>query len=652
MAEIKVVELQIKTNIDGATAGINNLKTGLKEATTESKALGETMSSSKQSDFINQLSDGVGKLNPAFGSAVKGAEGLIVKMWEMVANPVGAILAAVVVTLKFLYESFQSSVAGGKELKATFAALSGTVEAGKDAIFGLGRALIGVAVAAVKFLQLDFKGANKAWAEAGREAAQSQEKLGNIIDGTTTIALNSLAKRQQANDIAKKKQDVIDKEGDLKLLKARDLVNDETKSISERQKLQKEISVFEQKQADARLKFANEDLAIGKAKQVVYGINSEQSKKMNQEIRDLTSTVTETQTASLSAELRIGKASRALNRQAVSENKAALAQQKADNKIAHDQNLLDLEESLKKEGLTFAQRRELIKNDALLSSKERQKLNFTIDQEEKKSIEEHQKKVKELNDKFDNDKLNALANTAVKKEQLDYDRKIAEINSITSVESEKSALLLKLNDEHNIKMGIAIKTDADKKAAEQKVIDDKKVADAKAVSDAKITIQRLEVEVLSDFANLLGQVAGQNKDLQKAALITQAAVSIASIIIDYNVGMGKEVATKGIFGIATSTLLAVKMALSIGSVIAATATGLSKIGKGGSVSAPSGASGGGSSTPAAPQFNVVGASSTNQLAQSIGQQQGQPIKAYVVASDVTTQQGLTRNIVNTATLGT
>lgn len=77
------------------------------------------------------------------------------------------------------------------------------------------------------------------------------------------------------------------------------------------------------------------------------------------------------------------------------------------------------------------------------------------------------------------------------------------------------------------------------------------------------------------------------------------------------------------------------------------------LGSGGGVTTPSisSAGGGAGSAPAAPQFNVVGASSTNQLAQSIGQNQNQPIKAYVVAGDVTTQQGLTRNIVNTATIG-
>ena len=53
----------------------------------------------------------------------------------------------------------------------------------------------------------------------------------------------------------------------------------------------------------------------------------------------------------------------------------------------------------------------------------------------------------------------------------------------------------------------------------------------------------------------------------------------------------------------------------------------------------------------APDFNVVGASDTNQLAQAIGSQQQQPVKAFVVSYDVTTAQGLERNIVEGASIG-
>lgn len=51
----------------------------------------------------------------------------------------------------------------------------------------------------------------------------------------------------------------------------------------------------------------------------------------------------------------------------------------------------------------------------------------------------------------------------------------------------------------------------------------------------------------------------------------------------------------------------------------------------------------------APQFNVVGNSGVNQIAQTLGSQQ--PVQAYVVANQVTTQQALDRNIVNNASLG-
>ena len=69
---------------------------------------------------------------------------------------------------------------------------------------------------------------------------------------------------------------------------------------------------------------------------------------------------------------------------------------------------------------------------------------------------------------------------------------------------------------------------------------------------------------------------------------------------------------------------------------------------GGGGSTPSG--GGMGAGPAAPQFNVVGASSTNQLAQTIGNQQNTPVQAYVVSNDVTTAQALDRNIIKGASL--
>ncbi len=52
-----------------------------------------------------------------------------------------------------------------------------------------------------------------------------------------------------------------------------------------------------------------------------------------------------------------------------------------------------------------------------------------------------------------------------------------------------------------------------------------------------------------------------------------------------------------------------------------------------------------------PAFNIVGASDTNQLAEAIGGQAQQPVKAFVVSNDVSTAQELDRNIVKGASLG-
>ena len=73
-----------------------------------------------------------------------------------------------------------------------------------------------------------------------------------------------------------------------------------------------------------------------------------------------------------------------------------------------------------------------------------------------------------------------------------------------------------------------------------------------------------------------------------------------------------------------------------------------------SAKAPSGAVsgiGGGRGASAPPEFNIVGASETNQLAQAIGENEKQPLKAFVVSNEITNAQSLERNIIEGASIG-
>jgi hypothetical protein len=100
----------------------------------------------------------------------------------------------------------------------------------------------------------------------------------------------------------------------------------------------------------------------------------------------------------------------------------------------------------------------------------------------------------------------------------------------------------------------------------------------------------------------------------------------------------------GPFGIAA-------FALSIGGVIASIISARKKaqaeIASLSNAPVKIGRGGGASSSPI---FNVVGATSQNQLAETISEAQSKPVRAYVVSNEVTTAQGLERNILEGASI--
>ena len=656
MAETKTIELKIKADTANAISGVEKLKTGLKETTKNQTELNNTLQGSKQAEFINKIGDGVGKLNPAFGSAVKGANGLILKMWEMVANPIGAILAAIVITVKFLYEAFQSSVAGGKELKTIFAGISAVGAQVKDAIFGLGRALINVTTAAYKFITLDFKGAAEDMKKANGEATESWKQLGNAVDGTTFKLIKNLEKQQQINDKARKLQAVTQSETNKLLVQSREILTDETASIKDKKKALDEVTKAEKESSAEKVRIAAKDLEIAKAKAKAMG--GEAEKKAKQELRELTIALNEAETENAMTGIKLNKQRKMLNRQETSDakeaadaqkeilktkqeaEKTALKEKEEAQKKSFDLAKTNVDEELKNTKLSIDEKRNIVLNNNKLSIADRQKYLRDLQQEEILAEENHQKQIADLNKRYNDEKANRLANTAVKKEELDYQRRLNEINSIAQTELEKQTLIEKLDAEHKERMGIATKSDSEKE-----------IAEAQKVADAKLAIQNAQLDNVSKGIGFLQGLGIKNKAIQKGLLIADSAAGIAKIIINTQAGNAKTISQLGIPAAAPLVLANnISSAISIATALAATAKGLSALGGGGGGSAPSmgGASGGG----AAPQFNVVGNSGVNQLAQTLGGNSEQaPIQAYVVAQNVTSAQSLNRNIVTNASLG-
>ena len=148
------------------------------------------------------------------------------------------------------------------------------------------------------------------------------------------------------------------------------------------------------------------------------------------------------------------------------------------------------------------------------------------------------------------------------------------------------------------------------------------------------------LNALANFFQNSAELDNKNKSLAKAAIIAQSASAALGI---WDTWWNKD--KEPMFGKAIYSTIGT--AVSYAALAASTASALRSIDSG----TPMRGSAGGGAQIQAPDFNVVGASEQSQLAQTIAGAEAQPVRAFVVGKDISTQQELDRNITNTASLG-
>lgn len=225
--------------------------------------------------------------------------------------------------------------------------------------------------------------------------------------------------------------------------------------------------------------------------------------------------------------------------------------------------------------------------------------------------------------------------------------------------------ILKKQEEQNQK-----KLDAQKKADEdalkQKEEFDQFMIDSEQFkTDALAFIQDQQVANVASVGTILGMIAGKNKKLAIAGLVLEQGANIAKVVIDTARGISAATAAAAPFMAnpltaipATANLARViaqqKIAagISIAGIIAGAAQGISQINAADipGDSGGGGAAGGGAPsipTPSiagasAPEFQTGGEADTGtQVAGAIAGAQ-QPVRAYVVSTEVSSQQALDR----------
>lgn len=246
-------------------------------------------------------------------------------------------------------------------------------------------------------------------------------------------------------------------------------------------------------------------------------------------------------------------------------------------------------------------------------------------------------KAKELQDINDKESLENLKrqqdeiNAITSPEDQDINnanRRIAEIDSFAGTLSEKKALLEEYN---SFVANSEFLTDQERAFYEQQGLERKKI------------IQQQELALAGETFGKIAFLLGRNSKIGKAFAVSQALINTYQ-------GITAELATK-----ATTPY---EIGLKVVNVAYIAKTGFDAVkrilstntsGGGGGQSVGGGGATGGASS--APQFNIVGQSSTNQLTATIAGQQNRPVQTYVVGSQVTSQQALDRNAQQNSVFG-
>lgn len=571
------IEKTIKINVESSQAdsGLKALQNQLKKTDNEAEKLNETTATtSKQGNVFSKMSGGLQELVPGFSGAVAGGQNMLKTMWALVANPIGAVIAAIVLGLGLLYKAFASTNDGADKIEQTLAGLSAIVDILRDRVLKVGEALF-------KFFTGDLKGAMAAGKESvkgfGDEVSKEFKKA---RDATRYLQEVEDSLRSLGESRAKLNRD---------LAATKEIITDENATFAEKRKAINEVRIAEEKQTQAELENAKKKL------------------KAIADLNKLSDTSDEDLKKESDAKIALYniEQEQAVNRRAVRKQELTLNRQEAaEKKAIQDEYNSKLKEA----------------ND-----KEKERLKEVASANKKRLEELAAEREKEIAD------LIAFRTKMFQLESdlrfQDYDRKkqdLVDFNKFVSDEGEKEF-----------------------KDKQDKI--EKEKAWEESISNTKISLA-------NNTFNLLSALAKKGSALSKALAITEIVreqvKSVSATISATTIANAKAVAASPLtlgqpfVGLNTAASI-VGIAASVAGAGAAIKNILSDSK---SASGNFGGQSQESSAPSAPSFNLVQGTASNQIAQSLAQSNA-PIKAYVVSTDMTTNQSLDRNILNNSRIG-
>jgi hypothetical protein len=673
----KIISLEVKVDTKTGQVNVEKLDKELKDTvkTTEKAGKASKEASGQMAKGFQGAGSAISAVNPALGGMIGKLGGLISTLTKVTGGfrSMGMAIAAtglglLVLTIAALAAAFKGSEEGQNKFAKIMAVIGVVTGNLMDLLADLGEKIIWVfenpkealnnfadalktnivnrlegmlelLPALGKAISLVFKGK---FEEAGKVATDAvgkiatgvenvTDKVKGLVEGTKEYIAEQQKEMKLGAQVADMRAKAVKIERKLLVDRAAMEAN-----ISELKLKAREIDKFT---AQERAKFLNEATVLEDG----LLVREQESLRLKFEAQKLENTFSRTNTENLdkeaqaqanlsNIETRRNQNKKATLRELNRVNKELDAEAKERLKAIEEAEKESITKRFELEKLSFEERRKIVNEDSKLSAKDRKDFLAQLKSEEEKAVEAHNKVIADINKKYDDERETRLADTAVKKEELDYNRRLVEINSIAQTELEKQTLIEKLDAEHKVRMLEAQKTDADKQ-----------IAIEQAVTDAKLALQNQAIDAASQGVSFLKGIFEKNKALQKAALIAESAIGIAKIVINTQAANAaailKYALIPGGIGLAAGEISLNKISASIGIAgnIAATAKGLSALGGGGGASASgsitSGAGGGGGAG------NTTSSNFTPILPQSVRRTRKQDsVRVYVVESDVTDAQ--------------
>jgi hypothetical protein len=620
MAIEKIINLKVENNLDSVAKDVKKLNSSFEDTAEEIKSIKKSTQNAEGG--VKSLSEGfkgmglavkaigIGLVMEAF-NMFKEVLGKNQKVVDLFNTAIGALSIAFNDLIGFVVDSFPSVI---KIFKDVFENPTKYLEKFGDLIkenlierFNSFLDTIGYLGSALKkVFEGDFAGAMESVKQAGKESIDILTGVNNtfdrgkkaIVDAADAIgnyavktfkASEANIKLQNSAILASAEQGRLVEQYDRQAEKLRQIRDNDLLSIEDRIKANDKLKVVLEKQQAAMLAQANLQVQAAKA---TYAMNK-------------------------SIENQAAVTDALANKEGVLAQIEGLRSEQISNSI-----------SLQKEKIALGQAEiEGLNNLAI----EQKKFDESLETNELKKLENQRKNLEE-------------------EKRIELERLQAKIDSaVIGTQSRVDAELEYKSKKQEIDNALVVN------AKETK---DKILEQEKAIAEGKRDIQQATLDNISNGIALAKELAGKNKALQKGLMIAESAAGIARIVTSTQAANAADLAASALMGPAGAGYLATKKVLNtvsagigIAANIAATSKALSALGGGGAGGSSANVGSGGGQAPAPPQFNIVGQSGTNQLAQTIAGQQNRPIEAFVVSSAVTTSQALDRNRVKTATFG-